>query len=440
MSVCPMRSEIAASKKWEGRVVDGKFPLRQWLGGSDHSAVFLTERAGTARAAIKLIAPHDLSPNGHSDENFLSRWAVTGRVSHPNLIRLFEFGRCQLEDERFLYVVMELADEDLGQIIPQRRLSPPEVAEMLPPIIEALSFLHAQGFVHGDIKPSNVLALGDQIKISADNLRHIGEPGNQKNGAYSAPEANAGLSPASDAWSIGALLTTVFTQQQPDVQKREGAHVVVPGAVPEPYRTMAERCLRIDPKQRCNPEDLLQMPRVPQAVPQGTPRTTSPEAGTRKPQKRRLPRATILLGVVILLFLLGRMVLHRQSPPPQVPAAQPQSPAQTQPPAATAAQGTQHGSVQHRVLPDVSRQAQRTVHGKVKVNVQLSVDASGNVTLAKLSSAASSHYFANKSLDAAREWKFTPPQVDGQPSPSTWQLRFEFGRGSTQVIPSEIKP
>ena len=33
-------------KSWEGRTVDGKFPLRQYLGGSDHSAVFLTELSG----------------------------------------------------------------------------------------------------------------------------------------------------------------------------------------------------------------------------------------------------------------------------------------------------------------------------------------------------------------------------------------------------------
>ena len=44
-------------KSWEGRVVEGKFPLRQWLGGSDHSAVFLTESANlpSQKIAIKLI-------------------------------------------------------------------------------------------------------------------------------------------------------------------------------------------------------------------------------------------------------------------------------------------------------------------------------------------------------------------------------------------------
>jgi hypothetical protein len=40
-----MSSLIDISKQWEGRIVDGKFPLQKWLGGSEHSAVFLTERS-----------------------------------------------------------------------------------------------------------------------------------------------------------------------------------------------------------------------------------------------------------------------------------------------------------------------------------------------------------------------------------------------------------
>ena len=45
-------------KQWEGRVVNNTFPLRQYLGGSEHSVVFLTERRGREpqKAAIKLMA------------------------------------------------------------------------------------------------------------------------------------------------------------------------------------------------------------------------------------------------------------------------------------------------------------------------------------------------------------------------------------------------
>ncbi len=436
MAVCPMISTsamIEASKKWEGRVVDGKFTLRQWLGGSDHSAVFLTERGGKEKAAIKLVAASDHSATNHGDENRLSRWAVTARISHPNLIRLFEFGRCQIEDEPFLFVVMEYAEENLGQIVPQRRLDSAEVAEMLPQIVEALSFLHEQGIVHGGIKPSNILAVGNGVKISADNLHHTGEPGELHNQAYSAPEAASALSPAADIWSLGALLVTVLSQQEPSEQKREGTRVLVPDAVPEPYRSVAQRALSLNPEQRGNLNSILagsQIPAISSKV-------------DEHPKRERAWTWVAVLAVLVVLAVLARTMLHRQSTTSLAIPATPAQPAASQspPPApVTAAQGTQHGSVLHRILPDISRQAQKTIHGRVKVSVEVAVDPSGNVIGATLVSAGPSRYFASKALAASREWKFTPPQVDGQPSASTWTLRFEFGRGSTEIIPKETKP
>jgi TonB family protein len=96
--------------------------------------------------------------------------------------------------------------------------------------------------------------------------------------------------------------------------------------------------------------------------------------------------------------------------------------------------------VLHPVAADVSPGAQSTVKGHVKVSVQVFVDASGNVSQATLTSAGPSKYFASKALAAARMWKFDPPKLDGQPTPSEWSLRFEFGRNSKQVFPNQIKP
>jgi hypothetical protein len=151
-------------KSWEGRVADGKFPLRQWLGGSDHGAVFLTDRtsSGPQKAAIKLI------PADSREAAQLSRWAEASKLSHPHLIRIFEYGRFQVDDTRLLYVVTEYAEENLAEILPLRPLTPDEASGMLGPTAEALAYLHKSGFVHGRIKPSNIMAVGDQLKISAD--------------------------------------------------------------------------------------------------------------------------------------------------------------------------------------------------------------------------------------------------------------------------------
>ena len=81
--------------RWEGQVVDGKFPLRQYLGGSPRSAVFLTEydRPEPRNAAIKLVAV-----DSGNTELQLFRWKLGAELSHPHLIRIFEMGRAQLSD------------------------------------------------------------------------------------------------------------------------------------------------------------------------------------------------------------------------------------------------------------------------------------------------------------------------------------------------------
>ena len=103
-----MSTLIDISKKWEGRLIEGKFPLQKWLGGSEHSAVFLTERNsgnGSQKAAIKLVLAKALSAEKLEEETALSRWADGAGLSHPHLLRLYESGRCQLEDERFLSLI-----------------------------------------------------------------------------------------------------------------------------------------------------------------------------------------------------------------------------------------------------------------------------------------------------------------------------------------------
>ncbi len=69
---------------------------------------------------------------------------------------------------------MEYAEEDLSQILPERPLTPGEAREMLDPVLDALSYLHEKGFVHGHFKPSNIMVVDDQVKLSCDNLEVAG--------------------------------------------------------------------------------------------------------------------------------------------------------------------------------------------------------------------------------------------------------------------------
>jgi TonB family protein len=452
-------------KKWEGRVVDGQFQLRQWLGGSERSAVFLTERRGQnlEKAAIKLV-----SADTASAEAQLSGWEKAARLSHPHLIRLFQTGRCQLDDTRLLYLVMEYAEENLSQVLPTRPLTPAESGDMLPPVVEALSYLHGAGFVHGHLRPSNILAAKEQLKLSADGLYELGEP---RNGArprslYDAPEVATGpMTPAADVWSVGVTLIQALTQRLPAWQGTEQAGPVVPETIPEPFREIAGHCLRPDPGQRWKVSDILASLRFsPSPVPAtsspssrtstsvltsapSTPRTFRPAAENTYSKWRIL--VPILACLVLLVVWGGRKLIpHEDVRPQQATGEQAQSlPAKAPPSSAPApsesAIGTKKGvsapgAVAQRVLPNVPLSARNTIQGRVKVRVGVAVNSSGDVTAATLDSPGPSKYFAKLALQSAQRWKFTPPQIDGEPVPSKWVLQFQFGRTATEVFPLQV--
>src|SRR5580658_8503162 len=119
-------------KQWEGQVV-ANFGVGRYLGGSDHSAVFLTERVGDGQtadqaggqthvAAIKLIPL--LSENA---EIQLARWRLAAGLAHPHLLKSFEFGEWELGGVPLLYVVMECAEENLAQVLVERPLAADEM-------------------------------------------------------------------------------------------------------------------------------------------------------------------------------------------------------------------------------------------------------------------------------------------------------------------------
>lgn len=235
---------------WESEIVNGKFQLVRYLGGSEHSAVFLTERRDGERlvkAAIKIIptAPEN------SDVQ-LARWLEAAELSHPHLIPLYEMGRFELRGVPFVYAVMECAEENLAQVLPVRALTPAETREMLDSVVDVLAYLHGKGFVHGHIKPANIMASGDQLKLSSDALRRTGERlgGPRVPSAYDPPEiardilATSGvMTPACDVWSLGMTLVETLTQSLPVMRTAQQQDPQYPQSLPEPFLEIARHCL-----------------------------------------------------------------------------------------------------------------------------------------------------------------------------------------------------
>jgi len=230
---------------WVGRVIDGRFPLLQRLGGSTAAAVFVTELSGGSRKAVIKLIPADAE--GASTRAVA--WDAALALSHPNLAQVHAHGRCEIDSVPLLYVVSEFADEVLAEILKERPLSLPEAREMFGPALDALSYLHSKGLVHSRLKPSNIMASGDRLKLSTDGLSLPGarRPFPERT-VYDAPEAAHGpVGPAADVWSIGATLVEVLTQRPPVWDGTAGTEPVVPETVPQPFAAVARECLRTDP-------------------------------------------------------------------------------------------------------------------------------------------------------------------------------------------------
>ncbi len=452
-------------KRWEGQVIDGRFPLLRYLGGSDHSAAFLTERgAGASQKAVIKLIPAD--PAGA--ESQLRRWKQSAELAHPHLVRVFESGRCELEGTPLLYVVMEAAEEDLSQILPERALSAAEVRELLPPALTALTYIHERGLVHGRLRPSNILAAGDQVKLSADSLRASGEivtSASAING-YAAPEADsAKLTPAADVWSLAITLVEVLTRRRPTWNPAGRSAPLLPPGIPEPFAEIARQCLKVDPQQRWTIAEIagrLQQRDISPAKSSVASGTRAPAIGEGKPKRTQWPFAVAAIGiaVVALIALVPRggtkkSEVQRQQAPPANSAPVASSPVarESKPSPATRPKTSSDGvssepsqgavvkgAVLQKVLPQVSPSARNTIEGKIKVRVRVEVDPSGNVTEARLVSAGPSKYFAQRALEAARRWQFAPAQAGGQPVSSEWNLRFGFRRGDTEVIATPTAP
>jgi eukaryotic-like serine/threonine-protein kinase len=236
-------------KKLEGQVVNKMFPLRRFLGSTSHSAVFLTQsgHAQPKNLAIKFISA------GAKADSQISLLQSASKLNHPNLLSLLPGGRCQLAGMDLVFVVMEYAEADVGRVLRERALTTNETRELLGPLLDALNFIHSKGLVHAHIKPSNIMAVGNQVKLSSDTVLPLGEPrpASRPVDIYDAPESRTALiAGSSDVWSLGVTLVEMLTQRTPASPQESQADPLVPPTLPQPFLDIARQCLRRDPLLR----------------------------------------------------------------------------------------------------------------------------------------------------------------------------------------------
>ncbi|CAJ1432167.1 unnamed protein product [Effrenium voratum] len=127
-------------------------------------------------------------------------------------------------NEKRYFLLMEMFDFSLRQVVNQRYLSEAESAFVTQSVLQALSFLHAKSIMHGDVKPGNVLIgdCGRRVVLADLGIAQMLKPGMKTTSwvqgtlGYTAPEclAKARCGLASDMFSLGAVLYLLLFQQE----------------------------------------------------------------------------------------------------------------------------------------------------------------------------------------------------------------------------------
>lgn len=397
-----MPLDVTFWKKWEGDYIDSAFRLERYIGGSGDSAVFETDFQGRP-AAIKIVAG-----TPESVDSRIALWKESAALSHPALVKSLATGQAKLGGKSAAYIVMERAEDNLAAVLAERPLTPGETQEMIPPVLDVLQYLHAKGFVHGRLKPPNIMAFGDQLKVSSDHLVPGGDP-------------------SVDGRAIGPLLKEVLSTTR----------------LPEPFAGIAGNAARWKKPQ-------------PQIDP-------VPATEDTVPAKSRGVWWAVAAGVAVALGLTlflpakdpspikATTITPTPAPPPEVikPPVEPKTTKASKQPKSTARetpmgpmtsgaqryantrQSTAEGITQ--VLPDIPAAARNTITGRVRIGVRVRVDNAGNVIQATPENPQTSKYFTDRILAAARGWKFPAGNA-----PQSWVLRFELTRDQTRVSPARL--
>jgi serine/threonine protein kinase len=222
------------------------------------------------RRSCRCIAK-TLRPDRRSDRaahgRLLQEGRLLQRLSHPHIVRGYE-----TVSQPSPVVVMEtLTGETLAHLIERRTRPLPvqDLAQLGLHLCSAIAYLHREGYLHLDLKPSNIVAESGRAKLI--DLSIARPPGRTRKRAgtwcYMAPEQVRGfLSPAADVWGIAIVLyeaatgRAAYAHDADEVEYPQLEHRLLPvGRIRRLPRSLAEAleaCLEPDPERRPTVEHL----------------------------------------------------------------------------------------------------------------------------------------------------------------------------------------
>jgi predicted Ser/Thr protein kinase len=316
-----------------GQLIADRYELKDVVGTGGMSSVYCAHDTLLERdVALKLLHEHHARDHGYV-ERFRHEARAVAQLSHPSIVTVIDRG----EDGGRQFIVFEYVDgESLKQVVERGPLSVRRTLELGLEVARALAFAHAQGLVHRDVKPQNVLLTRDgRAKVTDFGIaRTLDAVGLTETGTvlgtshYIAPEQARGerVDRKTDVYSFGIVLYEMLTGAVPyDGESflavaMKHVHDPVPSVSDQrpdcPLRLAAlvERCLAKDPTERPAMEECVRELEATLAGLDGRPDEDAtmivsppPPARERPGRTRRAKRRSwpLLLALLVLLGAAG---------------------------------------------------------------------------------------------------------------------------------------
>lgn len=317
------------------RLLGGRYRLGARLGGGGMADVYRGMDIRLQRVvAVKVF-------RSGTDETGRARFEEEARLlaglNHPGLVSLYDASAS--DDEP--YLVMQLVEgETLAQTLLQGPLPPQQVRELGRDLAEVLEYVHANGIVHRDVKPSNVLLSADGVFLADFGISRLVDAVGNLTGsevvgtaAYMAPEQvrGRGIGYVVDVYSLGLVLLECVTGhvEYPGTSAESALARLArpphfPDELPEPLASVLRAMTAEDPQYRPSAADCvaaLRGERMP--VPDPTRHMPQPMPEPDEKRRRWWPWVSALAGVLVVLaaVLVLRPGQASNAPHPKLPPA-----------------------------------------------------------------------------------------------------------------------
>jgi len=307
-----------------GSSIGSRYEIVRLLGQGGMGAVYQAhDRELERQVAIKVIRS-DMAANPEILRRFKQELILARQVTHKNVIRIFDLGQA----EGIKFITMEYIEgENLQSVLRRKKkLEPREAANILAQVCRALEAAHAEGVLHRDLKPQNIMLdkSGRAYVMDFGIARSMLAAGMTQTGAligtpdYMSPEQAKGLTldARSDLFSLGIIFYEMLSGRVPfdadttmgKLWKRTNEPAQPLGeldkTIPQELSDIVRKCLEIDPQKRfASAAELLQQIEM----------WLGPQEGTRVhiPQATALPAyAKWAAGGLAVLLIAGGVWLR----------------------------------------------------------------------------------------------------------------------------------